>query len=212
MMRLRGIPSALLACSMAFCVPTALPAQEGEVSFAELARRARQRKRAASEPAAVIERLDDATICRGDWDCFLAALEARQRVRLTIPDTVDVSEPYGAVIISEVHLEIYDCGEETCRLTGRTENTTVRITDGMRARLLLNGWTAQQINERERAAQARVRTQDEASVHCVFQIDRLRYFLEQRKLGNTSEKDWELADRCEGLDQTVTDPFAPPAP
>jgi len=210
-MKLRRMPSALLASSLAFCVPAAV-AQESVVSLADLARQARERKRAVANPAPVIVTLDKAKSCGREWDCLLEALEAREPASLRLPDIIDLSETSGVTITSDVLLEIHDCQEETCRLTGRTENSTVRIADGTRARLLLRGLTPEEVNERERNAQAMVKPQDEARVHCVFQIDRLRYFLEQRKQGHTAGQDWELADRCEGLDQIIANPFTDPAP
>ena len=193
--------SALLASLILGALSAA--AQDSALPLAELARQARERKRSAASPTQVIQSLDQATVCRDDWDCFLAALTEREHAVLRIPDTIDLGETSGLTISSDVVLELHDCREETCRLTGRTENSTVRITDGMRARLLLRGLTPEQVNQRERNAQAMVKPQDEARVNCIFQIDRLRYFLEQRKQGSTADRDWDLADRCEGLDQSI---------
>lgn len=208
-MRRRCIPAILTIFTVMGCLPLAVAFQQEGASLADLARQARERKRAAAKPAPVIATLEDVMDCGRDWECLLTALDERKHARLRVPDTIDLSETSGFVITSEAVLEIDDCGEQTCRLSGHTENSTVRITDSMRARLLLEGWTPDQIDARERAAQARVTPQDEARVNCVFQIDRLRYFLEQRKQGRAADKDWDLSDRCEGLDQTITDPFAP---
>jgi hypothetical protein len=206
------IPLVMVFSGLALCLPIAAAAQQEGASLADLARQARERKRAATKPAPVIATLEDVVDCGRDWDCLLDSLDKRKHARLRVPDTIDLSETSGVTITSEVVLEVHDCDEQTCRLTGHTENSTVRVTDSMRARLLLDGWTAEEIDALERAAQARVTPQDEARVNCVFQIDRLRYFLEQRKQGQTADKDWDLADRCEGLDQTVTQPLAEPAP
>jgi hypothetical protein len=195
---------------MVLCASGGARAQEEGATLADLARQSRERKRAAASPAQVIQSLSQVTQCRSDWDCFIAAMEERRRAQLHFPDVIDLTDVSGITITSNVLLEIHDCRESTCRLAGQTENSTVRINDGQRARLLMHGWTAEQIDERERAAQAAVRPQDEARVNCVFQIDQLRYFLERRRQGSASGKDWELADRCEGLDQTITNPFEPP--
>jgi hypothetical protein len=208
--------TALLTCLLPVCwglwLSGLVAAQEQGATLADLARQSRERKRLAVAPAPVIQSLNYAIQCRDDWNCFLAALEERRRAQLRIPDTIDLSEVSGLSIASDVLLEIHDCREKTCQLTGRTENSTVRINDGQRARLLMHGWTAAEIDERERAAQSAVQPQDEARVNCVFRIDRLRFFFERRRQGTTSGKDWELADRCEGLDQTVTNPLDPPKP
>jgi len=199
----------VLATSFALCITMAV-AQESGTSLADLARKERERKSAVSKPARVLETLDEFTNCGANWECFIQAAADRIPAKLSITDTVNLGAVYGWVITSEVRLEIRDCTEQTCLFTGRTENTKLKFTEEMRQRFLASGTSAAQIDEQEKAAERRVARQDEALVKCTFQLAKLKEFLGKRRQGSTDDEDWKLADRCDGLDQTVNNPFASP--
>lgn len=202
--------TAALVLIVGLLAPLALP-QESGGSLGELARKERERKAsAAAKPARVIDLLDLKQECGSDWSCFLTALDSSKPARLSFTDSVDVGDVYGVAITSQIILEMAGFTESTAVLTGRPEGTTARLTDPARARLLLNGYTREAVDAREREAQAGANRQDGQFVTCTFQRKALKLFLENRKDGEFSEKDWDMADQCEGLYRTVTNPFAPP--
>jgi hypothetical protein len=200
---------AILPLLAGLLVPLAL-AQEPSVSLGELARKERERKAAAAKSTAVIDLVDLKKDCGGDWSCFLAALDSSKPARLAFTDTADVGDVYGVVITSQIILEMSGFTERTAVLTGRPEGTTARLTDPARARLLLSGFSREMVAAREQEAQAAAKRQDGQFVTCTFQRKALKQFLENRKDGEFSEKDWDMADQCGGFDRTVTNPFAFP--
>ena len=206
---MRASATAFFAATL---VVSGAAAQDSGVSLGDLARQERQRKSAVSKPARVFETLDESTNCGANWACFMQAVADRLPVRLSVPDVVDLGEAYGWVIRSEVQLEVRGCTPASCVLRGRTQNSTLKFTDGTRQRYAATGATAEWIDEQEAAAQRRVARQDEAEITCAFQPERLKTFLERRRDGSTSDEDWKLAERCEGLDQTINNPFAPVSP
>jgi hypothetical protein len=205
------VAAGIFAATLVLLV-TIADAQENSVSLGELARRERERK-AAAKPAHVIDLLDLKRDCGGDWSCFLAALGENKPARITFPNTVDDSDADGLVVRSEVVLETDKVTEDSAVLSARTQNTTVFLTDPERARLLLNGYTRQAIDGREQQAEERAKRQDALLVTCVFQKKALKQFIENRKNGEFSDRDWDLAENCDGLDRTATNPFGlPPSP
>jgi hypothetical protein len=162
---------AILPLFVGLLAPLAMP-QESGVSLGDLARRERERKAAAAKPARVIEMLDLKQDCGGDWSCFLAALGGSKPARLAFTDTVDVGDVYGVVITSQIILEMAGFTENTAALTGHPEGTTARLTDPARARLLLNGYTREAVDAREREAQAGAKRHDGQFVTCTFREKR----------------------------------------
>jgi nucleotide-binding universal stress UspA family protein len=187
-------------------------AQENGVSLGELARKERERKAAAAaRPAPVIDSLSRALDCNADWNCFLAALDASKPARMAFTEMVDLGDSYGVTVTSRVVLEMDSFQEDRVVLSGRSEASTARLTDPMRARLLLSGLSRDEVTAREQQAQAAARQQDGHPVTCLFQRKGLKQFLENRKEGQFSDRDWDMAERCEGLDRPATKPL-PPSP
>jgi hypothetical protein len=205
-------------------------AQDNGISLGELARRERERKAAAAHsekpPDKIIDLLDIKRDCGADWTCFLAAFKDGKPARITFQDAIDASystdairgksladsaddensadHPVGMAIHSDVVLETDKLTEDSAVLSGTTKNTTVFLTDPERARLLLRGYTRDAIDARERRAQQKAASRDGLFVTCVFQKKALQQFLENRKEGEFSERDWELADHCDGPDPTAS--------
>src|ERR1043165_5389659 len=138
-------------------------AQDNGVSLGELARKERERKaaaKAARSTAPVVDLLNVKKDCGGDWTCFLTALDENTAARMIFPDRTEASEPHSAIVSSEVVLETDKVLADSAVLTGSTRNTTVRITDPERARLLLQGYGRQAIDALEQQMETGSRRQD----------------------------------------------------
>ena len=110
----------------------------------------------------------------------------------------------GMAIHSDVILETDRLTQDSAVLSGTTKNTTVLLTDPERARLLLRGYTRDAIDARERQAQEKAKSQDGMFVTCLFQKRALQQFLESRKEGEFSDRDWEFADHCDGPERPAS--------
>ena len=129
------------------------------------------------------------------------------------PSAESASDPAnhfeGMAIHSDVVLETDKLTEDSAVLSGTTKNTTVLLTDPERARLLLKGYTRDVIDARERQAQDKANSRDGLFVTCLFQKKALQQFLENRKDGEFSDRDWDLAEHCDGPDRpTISSPPA----
>jgi hypothetical protein len=189
--------------------------QEGGGSLGDLARRARARRAALGQRTPVITSLDSSLDCVRNWGCLIQALEDRKSAHMSFGEDIDLTSTQGWVIHSDVRLDLQSCANETCTLLGRTENTTLTFSDARRKEFLGNGGTSEQLEQVERFEESKVKRQDEARVTCSFHPDKLKEFFERLRDANGKDDDhvWDLADHCDGLDQTITNPDAPlPAP
>jgi len=203
-----------LAALIVFCATLTGFAEEPQISLGELARRERERKRNSPQAARVLA-LDESMLnCQSDWDCLLAAVERRQEARMTFSERLDLSTAYGTIHSNEIHLEIREYGEETAVMKAWPENSRLQLSGRSRQMASESGLTPEQIESQERSFEKNIQKQDGLAVNCLFRLSRLEQFIRRIKQDQEDETAWRLAERCEGLDQTITNPYSsqPPQP